>query len=186
MGEDKINRNIDICAGWEDQGGGHFRCRWFLAWVSFEQGETRNNHNHFLEGYYAGYSGGGSYEAETFKAEIANTQLQSLAITYGGELTWLVDHEDRVSSEQVDRWESTNVDDLDKKLFHQMWMWNDNDIWCDFDSIRLKPESELELHNKLIRKEDMLYFNSRNFDSDEISMIREICSLGGLTASPMG
>ena len=91
-----------------------------------------------------------------------------------------------MSSEQVDRWESTNVDDLDKKLFHQMWMWNDNDIWCDFDSIRLKPESELELHNKLIRKDDMLYFNSRNFDSDEISMIREICSLGGLTAGPMG
>jgi hypothetical protein len=174
MGEDKINRNIDICAGWEDRGDGHFRCRWFLAWVSFEQGETKNNDNQVWVGYYAGYSGGGSYEVEQFKAEIANSQLQSLFVE-----PW-----DLVSSEEIDWSESINEDEKLEclKADDQLWMWN---IWKDDDSVWLKQESELELHNKLIRKDDMLYFNSRNFESDEISMIREICSLGGLTAGPM-
>jgi len=88
---------FNVCAGWEARGS-HFRCRWFVAWAVLERDDLVENASEMIAGVYAGYSGGGSFECEEFRAETGGCEVYTL---------WS-DLWDRVSSEEID-WEKAGA-----------------------------------------------------------------------------
>ena len=124
-----------------------------------------------IAGYYAGYSGGGSFEVEKFRGEICDYEVLSL---------WTV-YEDLVEGVEInwDEVEEAVVETCGDAL-EVLWYWNNEDVWCDNDALYL---NELR-RDQTVQNGDMLVISSEGWNSEDISILREICTLGGLTARP--
>ena len=124
-----------------------------------------------IAGYYAGYSGGGTFEVEKFRGEICDDELLSLWTGY----------EDLVEGTDIN-WEEVEeavVETCDEAL-KVLWQWNNEDLWCDNDSLFI---NELR-RGRTVQNGDMLTTSSGGWNSGDFRILREICALGGLTARP--
>jgi len=172
MSDQKIEFNI--CAGWEDQGA-HLRCRWFLVWAVLDCDDLVDGASEMIAGVYAGYSGGGTFNCEEFRAETAACEVYTL---------WS-DEEDRVSGQGID-WEAnagTGVNEVCKVAWDLFRDWIDYDEWCESDYLWLRTDKSEELGTP--NDDGMVYFNSREFSWEELETIRELCSVAGLTGGPV-
>ena len=61
-----------------------------------------------------------------------------------------------------------------------LWQWNNEDLWCDNDSLCI---NELR-RGRTVQNGDMLTTSSGGWNSEDLRILREICTLGGLTARP--
>ena len=163
---------FNVCAGWEVRGS-HSRCRWFVAWAVLERDDLVENASEMIAGVYAGYSGGGSFECEEFRAETGGCEVYTL---------WS-DLWDRVSSEEID-WEKAGagVSEVCQASWDVFREWNDYDEWCESDCVWLRSDKVEELGAP--NDDGMVYFNSREFSWEELVTIRELCSSAGLTGGP--
>ena len=160
-----------ICAGWEDRQDAPAKCRWFCLWVDVPGAELRDGVDRVMAGYYTGFSGGGCFEAEKFRAEVSGTQVLSV---WNG-------FEDRVSGREV-QWASVGdaVEDACYRAHKVVWQWNDEDQWYDSDSVYLSESRRAEV----LIDGDMLLYNSGELTGEEVEVVRQICTLAGLTARP--
>ncbi len=158
-----------VNAGWECRPGAPARCRWFCLWKDLPDVACEDPGGLVIAGYYAGYSGGGTFEVEKFRGEICDDEVLSL---------WTV-YEDLVEGIEIN-WEEVEdavVETCDDAL-KVLWHWNNEDLWCDNDSLYL---NELR-RGQTVQNGDMLTTSSEGWNSEDISILRDICTLGGLTA----
>ena len=160
-----------VHAGWECRPGAPARCRWFCIWKDVPDVACEESVGRVFAGYYAGYSGGGTFEVEKFRGEIYDDELLSL---------WTV-YEDLVNGTDIN-WEEVEeavVETCDDAL-KVLWQWNNEDLWCDNDSLYIN-ESRRCL---TIQNGDMLTTSSGEWNSEDFKLLMDICALGGLTARP--
>ena len=98
--------------------------------------------------------------------EISRSQF--VAVREAGEI------EEGLHWEEVEDAVVETCDDALKVLWH----WNNEDLWCDNDSLYL---NELR-RGQTVQNGDMLTTSSEGWNSEDISILRDICTLGGLTA----
>ena len=157
------NGKFSINAAWEIRDRSNLICRWFVAWQSVSE----NN----IAGIVAGYTGGGSYTAESFFGTLEADQLTSL---------W-IDYTDVIKREEIDFAElGPNVQTACSDANKLLWRWNDNDQWSDSDRIVLKKGNRK--HLEMFDEKDMLYLEMG--DGWNAPFIGAICELAGLTAAP--
>ncbi len=157
-----VANDFSINAAWEPDESSGARCRWFLAWKELE--------GNILAGAVAGYAGGATYSVESFWGRLESGEFSSL---------W-IDLTDRISHEEIDFSSlGPEVLALCQEAEDLIWEWNDYDVWCDRDAVRLRygegKESLLTERNDLFRLE-------RGY----LPAIREVCEFAGLTAAPNG
>jgi hypothetical protein len=147
-----------INAAWEIRSSSRYICRWFIAWMPSSDGG--------LIGAIAGYSGGGTFEVERFRAWSNNGDLNKL---------W-IDFTDRISNEEID-FDFLPVEELliCEEALDQLWAWNDNQVWNENDNI--------VLIDKLLPRlmpQDGLFF----YQTSTNQFLSTICKKAGLTAAP--
>ena len=156
---------FSVSAAWEPSAGDRMRCRWFVAWQFVENGETGNQQ---IAGAIAGYSGGGTFEAEQFWVEFSPFRVPAKC--------W-IDNTDRVTDEFIDFSSlPENILAVCESASALMWEWNDDALWNDSDSVYLRPEHL----GKLVAKRGMRRLEAPNFEG-----LCALCSCAGLTAGPL-
>ena len=164
---------VHVCAGWESSAP--YRCRWFVAWSGLDRDDLVYGASEMIAGVYAGYSGGGTFEVEEFRAETADCEVY----------TFWSDEKDLVSGEEIDcdpsAWKG--VDAACKAAWTVFRQWMDDEEWSESHAVWLR---EMKLGELTASDEgDLVCYNSRDFRWDEIETIRELFSFTGLTAGPV-